>query len=183
VTTKDDLNNIGRDIRKLRKQQQRTLEEIATVCGFTKSLLSKIETGKVMPPVATLVKIAGALGTKISDLIESDTDDDAVYNSEEDVLENIVKTEKGYHIYPFATHKKEKKMQPFLFVAYKGEVKKHLVSHDGEEFIYVIEGEIKFRVGPSIYILKEGDGLYFDAMNEHYVEPITDKAKYLDIFT
>ncbi len=182
VGSNQELDHLGRDIRKLRSQQQRTLEEIANECGFTKSLLSKIETGKVIPPVATLVKIANALGTSMSALIESHNGDGAIYTPEDVVLKNIVKTEKGYHIYPFATHYKEKKMQPFLFVVRKGEVKKHSVSHEGEEFIYVIEGEIKFKVGGIKYTLKKGDGLYFNAINEHYVEPVTDEAKYLDMF-
>ena len=48
---KAELDNIGGHIRKLRKLQQKTLQEIADICGFTKSLLSKIESGKVVPPV------------------------------------------------------------------------------------------------------------------------------------
>jgi len=58
--------NIGTHIRRLRLQQRRTQQEIASVCGFTKSLLSKIESNTVTPPVATLVKIARSLGTSVS---------------------------------------------------------------------------------------------------------------------
>ena len=61
-----DSQTIGRHIRKLRKLQHRTLQDVADNCGFTKSLLSKIEGGKVVPPVATLIKIASALHTNIS---------------------------------------------------------------------------------------------------------------------
>jgi transcriptional regulator with XRE-family HTH domain len=50
--------------------QQMTLQDVADICGFMKSLLSKIESGKTVPPVATLVKIARALNTTISTLVE-----------------------------------------------------------------------------------------------------------------
>lgn len=174
--------NLGKHIRKLRIQQNRTLKEVADECGFTKSLLSKIETGKVVPPVATLVKIAHALGTKVSTLIEDNDTVETVYTTKKEIEENFIKTGIGYSIFPFATDYREKKMQPFLFLARRGEVKEHRVSHEGEEFLYVIEGEMKFQVGNIEYTLKEGDGLYFDALEEHGVMPISEKVKYVDIF-
>jgi len=182
MTVQEDVNNLGRNIRKLRLNQNRTLEEIAKQCGFTRSLLSKIETGKAIPPIATLVKISNALGTKMSALIESTESDGTVYTSQDEVLKNIVKTEQGYHIFPFATEHQNKKMQPFIFVMRKGEVKAHSFSHKGEEFFYIIKGEAKCQVGSVIYTLKEGDSIYFDATNEHSVEPVSDEIIYLDIF-
>jgi transcriptional regulator with XRE-family HTH domain len=51
---------LGKRIRYFRKVQRRTLSDIAQMCGFTNSLLSKIENGKTTPPVSTLIKIANA---------------------------------------------------------------------------------------------------------------------------
>ena len=76
----------------------------------------------------------------------------------------------------------KKKMQPFLFVARKGEVIPHQLSHDGEEFVFVIEGEMKMQVGDTEYILKTGDSLYFNALQKHGIIPITDEVSYIDIF-
>ncbi len=73
-------------------------------------------------------------------------------------------------------------MQPLLFVARKGEVKEHHVSHEGEEFLYVLEGEMRFQVGAVEYLLRSGDSLYFDATEEHGVMPISDEVRYIDIF-
>ncbi len=174
--------NLGKHIRKLRMQQNRTLQEIADKCGFTKSLLSKIETGKIVPPVATLVKVAQALGIKVSALIENNDGAETVYTTKREIGENFIKTGVGYSIFPFATDYKKKKMQPFLFIGRRGEVKEHRVSHEGEEFLYVIEGEMKFKVGNIEYTLKEGDGLYFNALEEHGVMPISEEVRYLDIF-
>jgi transcriptional regulator with XRE-family HTH domain len=174
--------DIGGTIRRLRRQQHRTQQEIATRCGFTKSLLSKIEANKTIPPVATLVKIASALGVSMSVLIETDICAETVFTTEADVEKNLVKTDRGYWIYPFATQHKKKRMQPFLFVARKGEVRKHHVSHEGEEFIYVVEGDMKFQVGQAEYRLSAGCSLYFNAAHEHQVIPVTKTVKYIDVF-
>ena len=174
--------NLGKRVRKLRVLQHRTLQDVADECGFTKSLLSKIETGKVVPPVATLVKIAQAMGIRVSTLIENNDDAETVYTTEREIEENFTRTRVGYSIFPFATNHINKKMQPFLFIARRGEVKEHRLSHAGEEFLYVIEGEMKFRVGNIEYTLKAGDGLYFNALDEHGVMPISEEVRYLDVF-
>jgi transcriptional regulator with XRE-family HTH domain len=173
---------IGSHIRRLRLQQRRTQQEIATAAGFTKSLLSKIESNSVTPPVATLVKIARALGTSVSALLEEGVDSGAVHTTKTQATKGVVKTERGYWIYPFATHRKAKRMQPFLMVAKKGEVKEHHLSHDGEEFIYVLEGRMKVQVGHAEYTLAAGDSLYFSSADDHQVIPQSAKAVYLNFF-
>lgn len=174
--------HLGSHIRKLRLEQHRTQQDVADVCGFTKSLLSKIERNKVMPPVATLVKIANALGTRVSALIETGTNGPSVAITAAEVKRQMIKTEQGYWIHPFATGYDRKRMQPFMFRVRKGEVKEHHLTHEGEEFIYVLRGRIRVQVGPDEHILSAGDGLYFDAAYVHQVIPLTDEARYLDIF-
>ena len=174
--------SLGSRIRRLRVQQGQTQDEVAKACGFTKSLLSKIETGDTQPPVATLVKIAGALGTSLSALLEHDTATGPVFTAMSAALQSLVRTEKGYSAAPFAASLGAKKMQPFLFEVRKGKVKQHTLSHAGEEFLFVIEGEILFRVGHVEYRMRAGDSLYFDATHEHGVTAVSEVARYLDIF-
>jgi transcriptional regulator with XRE-family HTH domain len=173
---------IGNHVRRLRLEQRRTQQEIADACGFTKSLLSKIESNKVVPPVATLVKIATALGTKVSVLIEADKNVSVVATTAKDVDDNTTKTERGYWIFPFATGYQGKRMQPFLFVARKGEVKEHHLAHEGEEFMFVLQGAMKVQVGSSEWTLRAGDSIYFNSTNEHQVIPISKIVKYLNLF-
>ncbi len=85
-------------------------------------------------------------------------------------------------IYPYGSEYHEKKMQPFLFVAHKGEVKQHEVSHEGEEFIYIISGQMKMQVGEVEYLLKTGDSLYFNSVQKHGIMPVSSEVIYLDIF-
>ncbi len=174
---------IGDRIRKIRKQQNRTIQEIADACQCSKALLSKVENNKVIPAVATLSKIAQALGVKVSVLMEEGTSSDASYTPNMlDHPEAFVATSKGYSIFAVAPHVVNKKMQPLLIRACKGEVKTHTVHHEGEEMIYVLEGEIKVHIGNIEYLLKPGESVYFDAMAGHGILPVTPVVYYLDIF-
>lgn len=174
--------NIGDRIRVLRTNQKRTLQEIADASELSKSMISKIENNKTVPSVAALVKIAKALGTNISNLLEHDGFLNAIVTTRQKAEENLTSTDKGYSIYPYGSEYHEKKMQPFLFVAKKGEVKPHEVSHEGEEFIYIISGKMKMKVGEVEYFLKTGDSLYFNSLQKHGIMPVSDEVIYLDIF-
>lgn len=162
-----DALKIGLTLRTIRIRQGRTIQEIANICDLSRSMVSKIETDKVFPSISTLTKLAKSLGTNVSVLIEENGDNEEIVIQANKAEQNTIKTEKGYSIYPYASGFKQKKMQPFLFMAKKGEVKEHHVSHEGEEFIYVLEGEMKFQIGDIEYLLRKGDSLYFNALKTH----------------
>jgi quercetin dioxygenase-like cupin family protein len=155
---------------------------VARSCGFSKSMLSKIERGRVVPSVGTLIKIAGSLGTTIAALMQADGGVSVVHTRRERSLQDLVSTGKGVEVYGFATEHRDNRMQPFLCVAHKGKVKKHNDSHGGQEFIFVLCGVLKVRVGDVEYRLREGDSVYFDSMDDHECTPDTDDVRYLDIF-
>ncbi len=174
--------NIGDRVKALRINQKRTLQEVADASGLSKSMISKIENNLTVPSVATLVKVAKALATDISSLLEEQGWLNAIHTKKDTAEGSLTLTDKGYHIYPFASGFHKKKMQPFLFVARKDEVKLHQLSHDGEEFIYVIKGEMSMKVGDTEYHLFEGDSLYFNSLQKHGIMPVSEEVVYIDIF-
>jgi transcriptional regulator with XRE-family HTH domain len=174
--------NIGDRIKMLRVSQNRTMQEIAEASDLSKSMISKIENNKAVPSVAALVKIAKSLGTTISGLLEQESFLSAIHVTKKKALENLTPTDKGYLIHPYASGYHAKKMQPFLFVARKGEVIPHELSHEGEEFMYVIKGQMKVQVGEVEYLLNTGDSLYFNSVQKHGIMPVSDEVQYLDIF-
>jgi len=126
--------NVGTRIRMIRKSQNRTLQEIADICGFTKSLLSKIETGKTSPALSTLTKIASTLGVQISTLTDSKQHAGAVHTPGKNIASSdMVEMMDGFHFYSYASEKINKHMQPFLFVARRGKPDEKPVRHAGEE--------------------------------------------------
>ncbi|ULL19902.1 XRE family transcriptional regulator [Paenibacillus sp. H1-7] len=176
--------DLGSKIKKLRIEQNRSLLDIANACGFSKSLLSKIENGKTIPPISTLVKIAEALGTRVSILLDDQERTGTIYTPKEMSHSKLVKTDKGYSFFTFAVERSEKLMQPFLFVSRKSEQdNKNVYSHNGEEFIFILEGEMKYKVGNVEYSLKPGDSLYFDSIEKHALFPMTEEVKYIAVFT
>ena len=169
-------------IRSLRQAHRITVEALAASAGCSKSLISKVENGKVTPTIASLSRIAAALGTDAGALLQESTAERVVFNPGSEPMKHLVASEKGYEVFPFALAFKDKRMQPFLFVAEKGKVKHHRVSHAGEEWMYVLEGRLNFHVGDQTFEMGVGDSLYFDPNLLHGVDPITPKAVYLALF-
>ncbi len=178
-----DKKQIGLHIKKLRLQQKITQQEVADYCGFSKSLLSKIEHGTTVPPLGTLIKIASALHTTLSTLVGEDLNSDTIHESSTKATSQLFTTSKGYKMFPFASQNVSKKMQPILYVVKKNELKSHFAAHPGEEFYYILSGEMKVRIGDTLYHLKPGDGIYFNSSNEHETIPITDEVTLLNILT
>jgi transcriptional regulator with XRE-family HTH domain len=179
---RDNNNIVGLSIRRIRISQKKTIQDLADQSDLSKSMISKIENNKALPSIAAIVKIATALRIKVGNLMEADATTNTEFTIEKEVNSNLKKTSKGYNIFPFAQKVHHKKMQPFIFTAVKGEVKRHSLMHDGEEFIYVLEGSLKIMVGRVEYLLHNGDSLYFNSLEPHGIIPESDFVKYLDIF-
>ena len=151
--------------------------------GLTKSMVSKVESGAASPSVAALARLAEALGTKVSSIMEQPGHDHRpVFVPRRTAERGLTRSSKGYSIFPYATEFVDKAMQPFLFEVRRGKVKKHSVSHAGDEFICVLEGEILFTVGEVQFRMRPGDALFFHALDSHGVIALTKTAKYIDVF-
>lgn len=172
----------GGRIRALRQRQGRTLADIAGACGFTPSLLSKIETGATSPPVATLTAIAGALGVPVAGLLGAEAlPAAAVLDCAADRRIDQA-TDKGYRFAALAAARGASGMTPYLFTAERGQVKPGPLSHPGEELVLVLSGELRYRVGPVEYRLREGDVLAFDSAVDHDMEPLSERATWFAVF-
>jgi transcriptional regulator with XRE-family HTH domain len=173
---------VGAHIRKLRRLQDLTQQNVADSCGFTKSLLSKIEKGRVVPPMSTLVKIAGTLNTNIADLMTEGVRVDSIFIPASQETKPA-HTESGYEIWPLAMEFKQKRMQPFIITCRPEDLNDKVNSHGGEEFIFVLEGAMEFRVGEETYTMHPRDGIFFNSIKEHnIVKVLADQVVYLDIF-
>lgn len=174
---------IGLNIRRLRIQSRMTQQQLADQCDLSKGMISKIESGKVMPAVATLSKVAQSLGVKVSMLMEEGDDREAAYHTGQISVEDFRKTDKGYRFLPLAGEYGDKQMQPLLFYAQEGEVFRHEVCHQGEEFIYIIQGSMSFHVDGKLYPLTAGGSLYFDGLLPHGIESVDGEVLYLNMFS
>lgn len=177
------MHGLAARIRRTRRRLGWTLQFVADRCGCTRSLLSKIETGKVVPPVATLMRIASALGVSASALLEQGTAATTVLTRAKEFTEASIRSEKGYRFAMLAAERSDKLMQPILFEARRGEITSQPLTHAGEELVFVVQGRMKYRVGDVEYTLDEGDVLYFDAEQPHELTPLTARVRFLAVFT
>ena len=165
-----DEKIICRNIKKLRKQNHLTLENLANLTVLTKGYLSKVERSQKAPPYSTLNKIAGAMGLEVTSIFEknieplNDTRISFQKNSERTIIKATSQLS-GYDYEILGANKPGKNMEPFIIYS-PWEIKK-MYSHEGEEFIYVMEGRLEFLYGEKTYILEPGDNVYFDSCVPH----------------
>ncbi len=169
--------DIGKRIRSMRLKQAITLEQLALRTNLSKSLLSKIENGRVSSPVSTLFTIAKALNTKIT----------YFFNAQDENLPIILvrKNERrqfhragahfGYTYEALGYKRKEKLMEPFILYMDKKTAKNVTFSHPGEEILFILDGTWEFKHGDQTLILRKGDCIYFDASIPHSGKPIGNK--------
>jgi transcriptional regulator with XRE-family HTH domain len=179
-----DERAIIKKIKRLRKNKKMTLKDLAQGTGLTESYLSRIENSRSSPPISTLSRVAEVLGTDITFLFQPEPENenvnpDIVVVKNEDIdFENLTvgpnqKTFYQYSYIPLVKQKRGKNMQPYIVVEdfEFGET----LTHDGEEFVYILEGKIELLYGTEIYLLKKGDYAYFDSHIPHNARSIGEK--------
>lgn len=179
-----DEKQIAKNIKKIRLDSKLSQERLAELSGLTKGYISKIEKSDKAPPFSTLNKIANALNVDVSDLTAEDLE------LPEDINLCIVRKGEGkkissvnlegYHYEVLAHKKKGKNMEPFFIMPAFDE--KAVFCHEGEEFMYMLEGTHEFVYNDKKYILHKGDSIYFDSNIPHTGRSIGKKrAKILAV--
>ncbi len=183
---KDELAtlDIGSQVRKLRNKRELTLQDLAELSGLSKPNLSQIENNLVTPPIATLLKIATALGVPIGHFFQAADQESSIVVVKKEDRYGVAKGQHishiGYQYEPLAYPKVDKHMEPFVVHMEEREPDQIVYNnHRGEEFLYVLEGTLEFRCGENIVLLKEGDSLYFDSVVPHGYRGIDGPAKTL----
>jgi len=172
-----DEKQIAKNIKKIRLENKLSQEKLAEMSGLTKGYISKIEKSDTAPPLSTLSKIATALNADITSLtaeeleLPEDVDFCLVRKGEGKKISSAAL--QGYHYEALAHKKKGKNMEPFLLMpAFEEEA---VFQHEGEEFMYVMEGVHEFIYQDKKYLLKEGDSIYFDSRIPHTGKSIGKK--------
>jgi transcriptional regulator with XRE-family HTH domain len=170
--TDEAVRSIGERLRKLRKAQKRTLVELAELSGVDIATISRIETGRMSGTLESHIRLASALGLKLTDL----------YAGIEEV-----RARRGATVQLPAQHKDvyvheagkssialltsdimQKKLMPILVtIEPGGRTQREEAKVGTEKFLYVLDGAVEARVGDDTHQLKRGSGLYLDAAVPH----------------
>ncbi|MBI2486244.1 MAG: helix-turn-helix transcriptional regulator [Deltaproteobacteria bacterium] len=158
---------LGEKIKTLRTEKGWSLQDLAQKSGISAAGIHKIESNGIIPTITTMMKIADALGKKVSYFIE-EGEKDAIFVPARD-RKAIFTFKKGLDLQGISA----KKYGDFIMTAAYSVVEvgassgRKPMSHTGEELVYCIQGKMEFRVKDKTYILNPGDSLHFRTHLEH----------------
>jgi len=171
----EDLR-IGEKVRELREKKGLSLQDMANRTGYTSALLSQVENHLISPPLGALIKIAKALEVKVGTFFGEEPRESyaIVRRDERKHISRYASKEGvsyGYAYESLGFDKKDRQMEPFLVTLEPATVKSEKLStHDGEEFIFVLEGEMEAILGGHKDVLHPGDSIYYDSTIPHKVQ-------------
>jgi len=167
---------VGGKIKQIREMKKVSIEELADRSGMDTSMILKIEEEKNVPSLAPLIKIARALGVRLGTFLDdSDSYGPVVVRSGEypkgaRFTSQTSEAREHLNFFSLAFDKAGRNMEPFIVDIEPGLQSDYMLSsHEGAEFIYVLEGEIEINYGKEVYRLAKGDSIYLDSIVLHNV--------------
>jgi quercetin dioxygenase-like cupin family protein len=166
---------IGMRVKKARESHGLSVFDVYLRTDINVELLSQIEEGKVVPPLGVIVKLANAFDLKMGYFISGEEEKayTIVRRDDREVTSRYDSSKEKHHGYAYehlAPHKTDRYMEPFLVSLEPSETQEERSTHDGQEFIFVVQGEMEVRLGEEIHILQPGDSIYYDSTVPHLVK-------------
>lgn len=160
--------NIGSKIKDLRTQKGLTQEELGDRCELSKGFISQLERNLTSPSIATLVDILQCLGTDLKEFFQ-DSEDTQIAFRQNDYFEKLDE-ELQNKIEWIIPNAQKNMMEPIRLTLAPGGSTYPDNPHEGEEFGYVISGNITLILGKRSIRVKKGESFYFTAKTTHYLK-------------
>ena len=177
---------IAKRIRDLRESRQHTLEQVATRAGISKSFLSKVERCNVSISIAALSRLATAFNVSIGEFFDSDEPDSEVIFVPRGESRSVSGAHRNlsYDYDVLIPRRGMRIMQPTMISIDGRKARFELRQHPGEQFIFMMEGEMNYVCGNHEFTLRPGDCLYLNARTPHGPKvKRSHRARYLAIHT
>lgn len=185
-----DGNKLGRKIETLRQAHHLSVQDLADRCGCDVSVIEGLEAGQLPPSLAPLIKITRALGVRLGTLMDDDENLGPAYISREQMVEvervkslQTASDAGDLSYFSLAAGRPSRHMDPFVItIDPSGEMDHELVGHEGEEWLFGMEGCIEIEYGKELYVLHPGESIYYDSIVPHQVRAHEgQKAKFLAV--
>ena len=176
---------VGSKIKGIRESKNISIEEISERSGLSTEQIISIENDEQLPSLGPLIKIARALGVRLGTFMD---DNDALgpvvcraeerqQNSSISFSNGMTNARKHMEYHPLAKQKAGRHMEPFVIDINPEDAPDYQLSaHEGEEFIFVMQGEVEIVYGKETYQLKEGDSIFYDSIVKHHVHGAPGKS-------
>ena len=151
--------SVGSKIAHLRKERGFSILDLANETGFSPEFLEEIEAEKALPSVSALIRISKALSIDSGSLLAEEAQEIS-----ESRRERFIRRTQEYSYQVLTPGAETKHMKAFLVTIDPMQDHKMVdYSHEGEEFIYVLNGKIEVLVGENPNILKKGEAIHFNS--------------------
>ena len=179
------LEDIGQRIRKIREEKGLSLEELSKLTGFDVQYLSSIEKNEAQPQLGTVIKLSKALDSAFGRLV-SGVGDKLYSITRKDERRTVSRStsQKGkkqvYQYKSLAPDVKGRHMEA-LIVRLEEDPDKEISVHEGEEFIFILDGVVVLEIGEDKFELVPGDSVYYLSTTPHHIAAKSGKATILAV--
>src|SRR5574344_1612247 len=163
---------IGKKIKDLRITLNLSQEELASRCDLTKGYISQLENNLTSPSIATLIDILSALGTSLKESFTDDDDEKIVFHCDD----YVTKEDNGFNLTWLVPNSQKNEMEPVIVNIMPKSRTNEDYPHEGQEFGFVLEGEVVVCVDGKKYKCKKGESFYYDTSKIHYLINTKDKV-------
>jgi transcriptional regulator with XRE-family HTH domain len=169
----DDENGFGSALRQLRRDRRVSLREVSDATGISQSFLSLVENGKSDITLGRLIKLAAYFDVHVSDLVPPVPGRDPIVIRSSERF-HIGSPAEGVDLYLLGPDS-DRRFLPMLAEFAPGGRGTEFVEHEGEEYVYVLEGRLLLEVeGHEPVVLEAGDGAYYRADRAHHLAQAGD---------
>ena len=167
----------GKKLRDARRRSGRTLREVAAAAGVSEGHLSKIETGKAVPSLPVLHRIAGCLGLNLGHLFDTAHDEQTVVlraGRRPLITLDPLRNGHGVTLERVIPQAPENALQCNIHIMEPGGASDGQITHEGEEVGLVIEGRVELQLDDEVHLLGPGDAFHFRSHRRHGYRNVGD---------
>ncbi len=175
--------SVGEKLIQIRESRNLSQAQLAERSELPEDLIKQIESGDFIPSLTPLIKIGRALGVRLGTFLDDVENLGPIVNRKGQLAKAVrfagkSKASSGeLDFHALAQNKSGRHMEPFLIDILPATDKDYpLSTHEGEEFMYVLSGQIEIFYGKDRYQLEEGDSIYLDSIVPHHVHAFGDAA-------
>ncbi len=177
-------DNFSEKMKKLRKKKKVSLEKLAKETGYPESYLAQIENNEIHAPVSVIFSVSQALSIASEDFLSTKKEIRSKRKVIRQRREGFKKRAENYS-YQVLTPLGSKKHLNAFKVTIEPQREHNMVEyhHPGEEFIYVLSGNLKLEVGRNTYSLKQNESIHFDSSKMHKLWNTSKKSTVILVAT
>jgi transcriptional regulator with XRE-family HTH domain len=157
-------------------------EELAERSGLTVGQIELIENSDKVPSLSPLIKIARGLGVRLGTFLDDSAELGPVIHRQSETKQaatfssQLSTANSHLDFFSLAARKTGRHMEPFLIDINPSITHEPILSsHEGEEFIFVLQGSVKINYGKEIHILHKGESIYYDSIVDHLVSAVDNE--------